>query len=308
MTNTPDQLAPMKRMSGQHVVLQRLADVPQNQRRATRVLDLPTGPGVVAFPLALAGFTVTACDLFPEAAEAIRDALPKDAESLRSFLRAGPLPRDLLKTLLADALPPADDGLEITGGDMEGRLPHDDASFDVVVSVEGIEHIDGQDAFLREVRRVLKPNGRLLLSTPNTLCLRSRMAYALTGQRTLKTFMDEYLTVQARDGERVYHGHAFLTNYFELRYLLHNCGLRVTRVLPARISPSSIWLTPLLLPGVALFTWLAARRWERKFRRCEDPERVPAGTPSPYRSILRHVLSRAMLFSGTLVLEAEVAD
>ncbi len=46
-------------------------------------------------------------------------------------------------------------------------LPFPDASFDAVVSFETIEHIAAQDAFLDEVRRVLRPGGLLVLSCPN---------------------------------------------------------------------------------------------------------------------------------------------
>ena len=46
-------------------------------------------------------------------------------------------------------------------------IPCPDASFDVVVSFETIEHIDDPEGFLHEVRRVLKPDGVFLVSTPN---------------------------------------------------------------------------------------------------------------------------------------------
>jgi len=46
-------------------------------------------------------------------------------------------------------------------------LPFPDASFDVVVSFETIEHITAQAAFLDEVRRVLRPEGLAVLSCPN---------------------------------------------------------------------------------------------------------------------------------------------
>jgi SAM-dependent methyltransferase len=47
------------------------------------------------------------------------------------------------------------------------KLPFDDATFDAVVSFETIEHIHEQTGFLDEVRRVLKPAGLLILSSPN---------------------------------------------------------------------------------------------------------------------------------------------
>ena len=46
-------------------------------------------------------------------------------------------------------------------------LPFADASFDAVVSFETIEHITAQEAFLDEIRRVLRPDGLLILSCPN---------------------------------------------------------------------------------------------------------------------------------------------
>jgi 2-polyprenyl-3-methyl-5-hydroxy-6-metoxy-1,4-benzoquinol methylase len=42
-----------------------------------------------------------------------------------------------------------------------------DASFDVVVSFEAIEHVEDDVAFLREVVRVLRPSGTFIVSTPN---------------------------------------------------------------------------------------------------------------------------------------------
>ena len=49
------------------------------------------------------------------------------------------------------------------------ELPFQDQSFDLIVSFETLEHVDEQtqQAFLREIRRTLKPGGILVMSTPN---------------------------------------------------------------------------------------------------------------------------------------------
>jgi SAM-dependent methyltransferase len=48
-------------------------------------------------------------------------------------------------------------------------LPLDDASVDVAISFETIEHIAAQAEFIEELARVLKPDGVLVLSCPNKL-------------------------------------------------------------------------------------------------------------------------------------------
>ncbi|MET7767766.1 class I SAM-dependent methyltransferase [Nocardia sp. NPDC005366] len=48
-------------------------------------------------------------------------------------------------------------------------LPLEDASFDVVVNFQVIEHLWDQGRFLRECLRVLRPGGELLISTPNRI-------------------------------------------------------------------------------------------------------------------------------------------
>lgn len=47
------------------------------------------------------------------------------------------------------------------------NIPLKDNSVDMVVSFETIEHIEDYKTFMREIRRVLKDDGMLILSTPN---------------------------------------------------------------------------------------------------------------------------------------------
>lgn len=58
------------------------------------------------------------------------------------------------------------DNVNYTTGDAT-KIPFEDASFDVVVSFETIEHHNKHDEMMREIRRVLKPEGIVIISTPD---------------------------------------------------------------------------------------------------------------------------------------------
>lgn len=47
----------------------------------------------------------------------------------------------------------------------DGRLPIEDGSIDVVLSTQVLEHVEAPARYLSECERVLRPGGRLLLST-----------------------------------------------------------------------------------------------------------------------------------------------
>jgi len=53
-------------------------------------------------------------------------------------------------------------------------LRFDDNSVDYVVTFQVIEHIQDDEKFVKEIHRVLKPGGKLILTTPNILMSLSR--------------------------------------------------------------------------------------------------------------------------------------
>jgi 2-polyprenyl-3-methyl-5-hydroxy-6-metoxy-1,4-benzoquinol methylase len=69
-------------------------------------------------------------------------------------------------------------GLTTQWGDLDEPLAIEDASFDVVVAGELLEHIRTPQALIDEARRVLRPGGTLVGSTPNGFRLKNRLRFA----------------------------------------------------------------------------------------------------------------------------------
>lgn len=102
--------------------------------RGVAVLDLGCGTGRHSLWLASAGAVVTALDIS--------------------------------KGMLAQArLKPGADAVQFVLHDLENRFPFENGSFDRVVSGLVLEHVKDLDHFFFEVRRVLRPEGRVVLTT-----------------------------------------------------------------------------------------------------------------------------------------------
>ena len=108
-----------------------------------RVLDAASGEGYGSALLAEAALSVTGVDL-------AREAVAHAGQRYRA---------PNLEFRHADCL----------------DLPFDDDAFDVVVSFETLEHLAEHDRLLAEFRRVLSPQGFLLLSTPDKAVYTDRM-------------------------------------------------------------------------------------------------------------------------------------
>jgi SAM-dependent methyltransferase len=79
---------------------------------------------------------------------------------------------DADREALAEA---AELGIETVWADAEERLPFDDASFDVVVAAELLEHLREPESVVAEVARVLRPGGTFAGSVPNAYRLKNRL-------------------------------------------------------------------------------------------------------------------------------------
>ncbi len=228
-----------------------------------KLLELPAGSGHTSTELIKLGFDVTPADLFPE-------------HCVHECVKA----------------------------DMEKPLPFEDATFDYMLCQEGIEHIEAPLSFLRECARVLKVGGKLVITTPNVLHLSARWSYFCTGHRTARRgYINEYTTLLGRNGDDLYHGHAWHWRYPVLRYALRLAGFDVKPPLSSKYSLSSaIWSVP-MYPVL----WLANRRSQhsalRKLAR-KKPEAVEHARRT-LREIGDHLMSRPLLWGRTLILIAE---
>jgi SAM-dependent methyltransferase len=86
-------------------------------------------------------------------------------------------------------------GLEKVKRGAAEELPYPDASFDLVTGLDVVEHLDSDVAGLKEMHRVLKPGGRILLFVPAFMFLwgvqddisHHRLRYTLKGlQRSVE--------------------------------------------------------------------------------------------------------------------------
>lgn len=108
------------------------------------------------------------------------------------------------------------------------RIPLADGSVGFVVFTEVIEHLRvGPLKALAELRRILKPGGRLLLSTPNLLSVRNRWSF-LTGGADYDTMDLPYDALKIE--ERIGHpGHFRVFSMPELVDMLTRTGFTVIR-------------------------------------------------------------------------------
>jgi SAM-dependent methyltransferase len=122
-------------------------------------------------------------------------------------------------------------GLTVLRAAVGPQLPVASRAVDVAIMSELIEHLVDTDSALDEVRRVLKPGGSLLLSTPNLAAWYNRGLVALGVQ---PVFSEVSLRgVYGRPGSQVA-GHLHLFTQRALVGLLAARGFAVARVSGAR--------------------------------------------------------------------------
>jgi SAM-dependent methyltransferase len=112
--------------------------------------------------------------------------------------------------------------------DLNDRLPFADGEFDAVACVEGVEHIENPHLLAREANRVLHMGGKIYVSTPNILSIRSRVSNLFRGYPNYFHYMIEI--DPATSMEKAI-DHINPLGFLELRYVLSRWGFVVDHVL-----------------------------------------------------------------------------
>lgn len=110
------------------------------------------------------------------------------------------------------------DAVQFTHADLDRvPLPLADACADVVAAVETIEHLENPRAFCRELTRVARPGGWVVVTTPNQLSLLSLMTLAVKGR--FSAFQDT-----------AYPAHRTALLEVDLRRIAAECGIQDVEV------------------------------------------------------------------------------
>lgn len=177
-------------------------------------------------------------------------------------------------------------GVREVEADLNVALPFADASFDVVLCREVIEHVESVPHTLREFARVLVPGGRLVLTFPNRLQVRSRIFHLFSG---FYRGMASPINLDVAFGE----AHINLIGYPEMDYFLRKSGFGVSGVGSSYFSGHDRVFAPLRLL-VRFTTDLAVLT--RKPRAQEHDKTQPLNRA--YNAFIAKVITSPELFYG----------
>ncbi len=92
--------------------------------------------------------------------------------------------------------------------DLNTTFPGHESAFDVVVASEVIEHLENPRFVMREIYRILRPGGTVLVSTPNNESWRSLLALTVRGHHVAfgdSSYPAHIVALLRRDLSRIFH-------------------------------------------------------------------------------------------------------
>lgn len=116
--------------------------------------------------------------------------------------------------------------------DLTKPLPFAENTFDYVLFLEVIEHLEQPFDAIEKIGRILKPGGALILSTPNILNLGSRMRFLLEGSWDFfrEPILDYHKKYLKEFPDKARNLHIIPWRYHELEYMLYQKNFQVTSI------------------------------------------------------------------------------
>ncbi|MEC7697154.1 MAG: methyltransferase domain-containing protein [Planctomycetota bacterium] len=160
--------------------------------------------------------------------------------------------------------------IPFTQTNFNGRWPFKDNTFDLVVSIEVLEHVENHYHFISECCRICKPTGRIVMSTPNCHSIESRLNVLLSGFDDCAPRPIDY---SENDPEQIYMQHIHPAPLANIELGLRRCGFEIESTAFNRHRKLSSALLPVAYPLIWWRTYrqlilsekdLAARERNRK--------------------------------------------
>ncbi|MDZ4205128.1 MAG: class I SAM-dependent methyltransferase [Bacteroidales bacterium] len=168
--------------------------------------------------------------------------------------------------------------IECKPADIADKIPVNDSHADMLICQEGIEHFSDQLKAFKEFNRVLKINGKLLITTPSHSNLASKLSYLLFESETTKQMppneIDDIWMSDKTMPKKIYHGHIFLIGLQKLRILAKLSGFKIHEIKYLRISKGSLLLFPLLYPFIFISSYLRYFRNLSKLKEIQTPGKI----------------------------------
>lgn len=162
-----------------------------------------------------------------------------------------PLPFDLFPEYFTET------DIECKRADIMEQLPLDTNAVDFVICQEGIEHFTDQFKVMVEFNRILKPNGSLIITTPNYSNLRAKLSYFLSESERFNSIMppneiDSVWMSKQHLTNQVYFGHVFLIGVQKLRVLAKLSGFKIKHIQFTKLKTTSLFILIFTYPFIFL--------------------------------------------------------
>ena len=190
-------------------------------------------------------------------------ALPPGVRVLDAGCGEGVLVEEFAARLNIEGIDPNYSSDRVRTGSVTA-LPYDDNTFERAICLDVLEHLtyDEQPRALRELHRVLKPGGELLVSIPNLAHLQSRIHFLLQG-RLIRTASEEKHPGDRPAGEYVHLAERAGFRTTSRRGIFPTIPIltRLIRRNPRALLPLHRWLTRLIpVPGWCFLNLLTFRK------------------------------------------------